>query len=83
MGNAESLPTGAVISFGPFRLYPAERLLKRHDETLPVGGRALDILIALVMHTGAAIGAQIGAHERARPLARGRCVDRDAGQLVG
>jgi predicted ATPase/DNA-binding winged helix-turn-helix (wHTH) protein len=58
MGNAESLPTGAVISFGPFRLYPAERLLKRHDETLPVGGRALDILIALVERAGEVVTRQ-------------------------
>ena len=43
---------GSVISFGPFGLYPAERLLKKGDETLAVGGRALDILIALVERAG-------------------------------
>jgi predicted ATPase/DNA-binding winged helix-turn-helix (wHTH) protein len=42
----------SVISFGPFRLYAAERLLKKGDETLAVGGRALDILIALVERAG-------------------------------
>ena len=52
MEDAESLPTGAVISFGPFRLYPAERLVRRHDETLLLGGRALDILITLVEQAG-------------------------------
>ena len=41
-----------VISFGPFRLFVAERLLKKGDETLAVGGRALDILIALVERAG-------------------------------
>jgi predicted ATPase/DNA-binding winged helix-turn-helix (wHTH) protein len=42
----------SVISFGPFRLYADERLLKKGDETLAVGGRALDILIALVERAG-------------------------------
>jgi DNA-binding winged helix-turn-helix (wHTH) protein len=42
----------SVISFGPFRLYADERLLKKGDETLVVGGRALDILIALVERAG-------------------------------
>jgi predicted ATPase/DNA-binding winged helix-turn-helix (wHTH) protein len=42
----------SVISFGPFRLYADERLLKKGDETLAVGGRALDILIALVEQAG-------------------------------
>jgi predicted ATPase len=41
-----------VISFGPFRLFVAERLLKKGDETLAVGGRALDILIAMVERAG-------------------------------
>jgi len=41
-----------VISFGLFRLYVVERLLKKGDETLAVGGRALDILIALVERAG-------------------------------
>ena len=58
MGDAESLSTGAVSSFGPFRLYPAERLVKRHDETLPLGGRALDILIALVEQAGEVVSRQ-------------------------
>src|SRR3984885_8668478 len=42
----------SVISFGPSRLYADERLLKKGDETLAVGGRALDILIALVEQAG-------------------------------
>jgi predicted ATPase/DNA-binding winged helix-turn-helix (wHTH) protein len=41
-----------VVSFGPFRLLLAERLLKKGDEPLPLGGRALDILIALVERAG-------------------------------
>jgi predicted ATPase/DNA-binding winged helix-turn-helix (wHTH) protein len=41
-----------VISFGPFRLFLPERLLKKRDDTVPVGGRALDLLIALVERAG-------------------------------
>jgi predicted ATPase/DNA-binding winged helix-turn-helix (wHTH) protein len=41
-----------VVSFGPFRLFAAERLLKNGDEPLSLGGRALDILIALVERAG-------------------------------
>jgi predicted ATPase/DNA-binding winged helix-turn-helix (wHTH) protein len=41
-----------VISFGPFSLFVAERLLKKADKPLPLGGRALDILIALAERAG-------------------------------
>jgi predicted ATPase/DNA-binding winged helix-turn-helix (wHTH) protein len=41
-----------VISFGPFSLFVAERLLKKADEPIPLGGRALDILIALAERPG-------------------------------
>jgi predicted ATPase/DNA-binding winged helix-turn-helix (wHTH) protein len=41
-----------VLSFGPFSLFAAERLLKRADEPLPLGDRALDILIALAERAG-------------------------------
>jgi hypothetical protein len=41
-----------VLSFGPFSLFPAERLLKKADKPIALGGRALDILIALVERTG-------------------------------
>src|SRR6201987_5681344 len=40
------------LSFGPFSLLTAERLLKKADESIPLGGRALDTLIALVERTG-------------------------------
>ena len=36
-----------VLSFGPFSLFAAERLLRKADDLIPLGGRALDILIAL------------------------------------
>ena len=44
--------THGVISFGPFRLLAAERQLKKGDEPLHLGGRALDTLIALVERAG-------------------------------
>jgi predicted ATPase/DNA-binding winged helix-turn-helix (wHTH) protein len=44
-----------VASFGPFRLYTAERLLEKAGEPLQLGGRALDILIALVERAGEVI----------------------------
>jgi predicted ATPase len=41
-----------AISFGPFSLFAVERLLKKGGEPIPLGGRALDILIALVERAG-------------------------------
>jgi predicted ATPase/DNA-binding winged helix-turn-helix (wHTH) protein len=41
-----------VLSFGPFSLFAAERLLKKADEPITLGGRALDILIALAERAG-------------------------------
>ena len=41
-----------VVSFGPFSLFVGERLLKKADEPIPLGGRALDILIVLAERAG-------------------------------
>lgn len=41
-------PTKVVISFGPFKLVPSERLLSREGVPVPLGARTLDTLIALV-----------------------------------
>jgi predicted ATPase/DNA-binding winged helix-turn-helix (wHTH) protein len=41
-----------VLSFGPFSLVAAERLLKKADEPIPLGGRVLDVLIALAERAG-------------------------------
>jgi DNA-binding winged helix-turn-helix (wHTH) protein len=41
-----------VVSFGPFRLFAAQRLLERAGAPLQLGSRALDILIVLVEHAG-------------------------------
>src|SRR6266567_909233 len=43
---------GSAISFGPFRLLPARRLLVEGDTPVRVGSRAFDILAALVERAG-------------------------------
>jgi predicted ATPase/DNA-binding winged helix-turn-helix (wHTH) protein len=45
-----------VISFGPYRLIPAERLLLRSGKAVNVGSRALDVLIALTEAAGEVVG---------------------------
>src|SRR6266852_165157 len=52
MGDSDNLRTNDFASFGPFRLFMAERLLKKADEPLELGSRALDILINLVERAG-------------------------------
>ena len=47
-----SLGSHGIVSFGPFRLFAVERQLKKGDEPLQLGGRALDALIALVNRAG-------------------------------
>jgi predicted ATPase/DNA-binding winged helix-turn-helix (wHTH) protein len=44
-----------VFVFGPFRLSVAERLLRRDDDALPLGGRAFDLLTILVERAGEVI----------------------------
>ena len=43
---------GHAISFGPFRLLAAQRLLLEGDRAVRLGGRAFDILTALVERAG-------------------------------
>src|SRR5246127_5539929 len=43
------------LRFGPFELSIGERVLRREGEALPLGGRALDILIYLVERPGEVI----------------------------
>ena len=47
---------GGIVSFGPFHLSSAERLLKRDGRPIRLGGRALDLLIALVERAGEVVG---------------------------
>jgi len=44
-----------ILSFGPFRLAVAERQLKKIDEPVPLGSRALDILVALADRGGSVV----------------------------
>ncbi len=41
-----------AIAFGPFRLFPKQRLLLEGDKPVRLGSRALDILIALAERAG-------------------------------
>src|SRR5580704_12423423 len=50
--DGDILGTNDVASFGLFRLFAAERQLKKGDEPVQLGGRALDTLIALVECAG-------------------------------
>jgi predicted ATPase/DNA-binding winged helix-turn-helix (wHTH) protein len=52
MNDRRTLQPKDVLSFGPFSLFVAARLLKKADEPIPLGGRALDILIALAGRPG-------------------------------
>jgi predicted ATPase/DNA-binding winged helix-turn-helix (wHTH) protein len=49
---------GNVASFGPFRLFPAERTLEKNGIPLVLGSRALDILIVLAERAGKIISAR-------------------------
>src|SRR6201986_5177429 len=46
------------LRFGPFELSIGERILRREGEALPLGGRALDILIYLAERPGEVISKQ-------------------------
>jgi predicted ATPase/DNA-binding winged helix-turn-helix (wHTH) protein len=48
--------TDRAITFGPFRLLPARRLLLEGDKPLRLGSRAMDILIALAERPGELVG---------------------------
>ena len=50
--DGDILGTNDVASFGLFRLFATERQLKKGDEPVQLGGRALDTLIALVECAG-------------------------------
>jgi predicted ATPase/DNA-binding winged helix-turn-helix (wHTH) protein len=47
---------GTAISFGPYRLLAAQRLLLEGDKPVRLGGRAFDILTALVERAGEVVG---------------------------
>src|SRR3954470_5711941 len=41
-----------IVSFGPFRLFPAARVIEKDGVPLALGNRALDILVVLVERSG-------------------------------
>src|ERR1700739_2426206 len=45
-------PSAIRIRFGPFELNVAERSLRKANQVIPLGGRAYDILIALLENAG-------------------------------
>ena len=45
-------PIECPISFGPFRLFPGQRLLLEGEKQIRLGSRALEILVALVERAG-------------------------------
>ena len=45
-------PTAIRLRFGPFELNIAERSLRRANQAIALGGRAYDILIALIENAG-------------------------------
>ena len=50
--------TPADVSFGPFRLLPAQFLLLEGDKPVTLGSRALEILIALLERRGELVSKQ-------------------------
>src|SRR3984893_16793816 len=49
-------PRAIRLRFGPFELNVAERSLKKGHQLVPLGGRAYDILIALLENAGETVG---------------------------
>ena len=47
-----------AIHFGPYRIYPGQRLVMEADQPLRLGRRALDILLILLEHAGNVVSKQ-------------------------
>ena len=52
MASPPDAGAGRAVTFGPFRLVAAERLLERDGRRIVLGSRALDVLIHLVANAG-------------------------------
>ncbi|CAG9164021.1 hypothetical protein LMG32289_00355 [Cupriavidus pampae] len=48
----QDLASASVFTFGPFRLYPAQQLLLKHDAPVHMGARAIELLAALAERSG-------------------------------
>jgi predicted ATPase/DNA-binding winged helix-turn-helix (wHTH) protein len=54
--DAPPLADDLVLSFGPFRLVPAQRVLQQDGQAVRLGGRAFDLLLALALRPGEVVG---------------------------
>jgi predicted ATPase/DNA-binding winged helix-turn-helix (wHTH) protein len=52
MNDRHNSQSNEVLSFGSFSLFTAERLLKKAGQPIPLGGRTLQMLIALAERAG-------------------------------
>ena len=52
MSDAAYVPGTQALAFGPFRLFPVQRLLLEDEQPIRLGSRALEILVALVERAG-------------------------------
>jgi DNA-binding winged helix-turn-helix (wHTH) protein len=57
-GTHPAAPAPSEIVFGPFRLLPTRFLLLEGSRAVPLGSRALEILIALLEHPGELVSKQ-------------------------
>lgn len=55
---AEQPVDGEVIEFGPYRVYPEQRLILDGDRPLRIGRRALDVLLVLLEQAGTVVSKQ-------------------------
>ncbi|MHC8367477.1 ATP-binding protein [Pseudomonas sp. ZT5P21] len=53
-----TLPPEQAIHFGPYRIYPGQRLVMEADQPLRLGRRAMDILLILLEHAGTVVSKQ-------------------------
>ena len=56
--NGSAGAAAANVSFGPFRLLPTQFLLLEGEKPVPLGSRALEILIALLERRGELVSKQ-------------------------
>ena len=53
-----TLPPEQAIHFGPYRIYPGQRLIMEAGQPLRLGRRAMDILLILLEHAGHVVSKQ-------------------------
>jgi len=53
-----TLSSDQAVHFGPYRIYPAQRLVMEADQPLRLGRRALDILLILLKYAGNVVSKQ-------------------------